>query len=175
PFVDHFSQRLSVPIGQADASVRLGLADLRRVRGAVDAVAVAEIDPHAAHRIFGAGGDGEGLLRLHALELELGRVMVGRILHDRTNGQRTAGGGPLLAAYRGRVKADQLSTAVQRANRALDLSTTTFATFASDGFFATFGTMILVPAVSNDAFELSRVNRPGSMWNFSASSSRGSG
>src|SRR5262245_65628229 len=44
-----------------------------------------------------------------------------------------------------------------------DLSTTTFATFASDGFLATFGTMILVPAVSSGAFGLSRVNKPGSM------------
>ena len=31
------------------------------------------------------------------------------------------------------------------------MSTTTFSTFASDDFLATFGTMILVPAVSNDA------------------------
>jgi hypothetical protein len=52
------------------------------------------------------------------------------------------------------------------------LSTTTFSTFPSAGFFVTFGTMIFVPAVSNDAFGLSRVKSPGSMWNFSASSSR---
>ena len=44
-----------------------------------------------------------------------------------------------------------------------DLSTTTFATLASDGFLATFGTMILVPAVSSGAFGLSRVNKAGSM------------
>src|SRR5262249_62202144 len=54
-----------------------------------------------------------------------------------------------------------------------DLSTTTLATFASDGFLATFGTMILVPAVSSGAFGLSCVNRAGAVGNFSASSSRG--
>src|SRR5215471_18763028 len=128
---NHFRQGLSVPIGKADASVRLGLADMRRVRGAVDAVAVAEIDPGIADRIVGTGCDVKGLFRLHALEVELGRVVIGRILHDGTNGQRAARGGPLLATDRRRVKADQLSLAVQRAHGAVGLSTTTFATFAS--------------------------------------------
>src|SRR6266478_3931703 len=117
--VDQFRQGLSVPIGEADASVRLGLADVLRLRGAVDAVAVAEIDPGTANRIVGTGGDGEGLFRLHALEVELGRVVIGRVLDDGTNGQRTAGSGPLLAADRRRIKADQLALAVQRANGAV--------------------------------------------------------
>ena len=33
----------------------------------MDAVAVAEIDPGVADRIIGAGRDGEGLRRLHAV------------------------------------------------------------------------------------------------------------
>ena len=46
-----------IPVGETNAAVRLGLADVLRLRGAVDAVAIAEIDPHAADRIVGAGGD----------------------------------------------------------------------------------------------------------------------
>ena len=53
------------------------------------------------------------------------------------------------------------------------LSTTTLATLACEGFFATFGTWILVPAASNDTFGLSLVSSAGSTWNFSASSSCG--
>src|SRR5215469_8040213 len=103
PLVNHLAQRL---------------ADVPRLRSAMDAVAVAEIDPGVADRILGAGRDGEGLLRPHAFEVELGAVGVSGIFIDRANGPRPARGGPLLAADRRRIKADQLSTAVQRANGA---------------------------------------------------------
>src|SRR5271166_5055638 len=93
--------------------MRFGLADILRLRGAMDAVAVAEIDPRVANRVVGTRGDGERLLRLHSLEFELGRVMVGGILHDGTNGQRTTGSRPLRATDRCGIKADQLSIAVQ--------------------------------------------------------------
>src|SRR3981189_2387401 len=98
PLVDHLPERLGGPIGEADAAVRFGLADILRLRRAMDAVAVAEIDPGIADRIVGAGSDGERLLRLRALELELRTVGVGVILRDRANGQRAAGRRPLLAA-----------------------------------------------------------------------------
>src|SRR5262245_21755405 len=68
----HLPQRLRVPVGEAHAAVRFGLADVLRLRGAVDAEAVAEIDPGVADRIVGAGGDVEGLFRLHSFELWLG-------------------------------------------------------------------------------------------------------
>src|SRR6516162_6238528 len=118
PLVNHLAQRLGVPIRETHAAVRLGLADVPRLRTAMDAVAVAEIDPGVADRILGAWRDGEGLLRLHALEVELGAVSVSGIFIDRANGPRPARSGPLLAADRRRIKADQLSTAVQRANGA---------------------------------------------------------
>src|SRR5262245_5265851 len=68
----HLPQRLRVPIGEAHAAVRFGLADVLRLRGAVDAEAIAEVDPGVADRIVGAGGDVEGLFRLHSFELWLG-------------------------------------------------------------------------------------------------------
>src|SRR5215470_9146528 len=57
PPVDHLRQRLRVPVGEVDAAVRLGLAD--GLRGAVNAVVVAETDPRGADRIHGTRGDVE--------------------------------------------------------------------------------------------------------------------
>src|SRR5262249_53339759 len=82
------------------------LADVLRVRRAVDPVAIAELDPGTANRIFGTGGDGEGLLRLHPLKLELRAVVVGGILGDRTDGAGPARSRSLLAANRCGVEVD---------------------------------------------------------------------
>ena len=68
----HFRQLLRVPICEAHAAVRFGLADPLRRRRAVDAVTVAEIYPRRADRILGAGRDGEGLLDLTPLNLSFG-------------------------------------------------------------------------------------------------------
>jgi hypothetical protein len=47
-----------VPVGQSDAAVRIGLADPRRVRCAVDAVALlGEVDPYQPDRILRARRD----------------------------------------------------------------------------------------------------------------------
>src|SRR5271166_2875580 len=74
PLVDHLRQRSRVPIGEADASVRVGLVDILRRRGAMDAVVIAEIDPGGANRIVGTGSDGERLVCLHPSEMEFGRI-----------------------------------------------------------------------------------------------------
>src|SRR5262249_16057118 len=116
--VDHLAQRLGVPIRETHAAVRLGLADVRRLRRALGAVAGAQVGPGVSPRVVGARSDGEGLLRLDALAVEVGAVGVSGIFIDRANGPRPARSGPLLAADRRRIKADQLSTAVQRANGA---------------------------------------------------------
>src|SRR6202011_1599377 len=63
----------NVPVRQADAPVRLGLADLGGVGRAVDAVArLRQVDPHEADRIVRSRPDGERVLRFDAFELELG-------------------------------------------------------------------------------------------------------
>src|SRR5262245_5924899 len=115
PLVDHLRERLRIPVGEADAAVGFGLADALRLRGAVDAVAVAKIDAGVADGIVGTGRDGEGLLRLHPLELELRAVVVGGILRHRANLPRAVGRGMLLAADRSWIKADQLAAPVQGA------------------------------------------------------------
>src|SRR5262249_60458395 len=95
----HLGERPSVPIGEADATVRFRLADVLRVWRAVDPVAIAEIDPGTANRIFGTGGDGEGVLRLHPLKLELRVVVVGGVLGDRIDGASTARSRPILDGF----------------------------------------------------------------------------
>jgi hypothetical protein len=55
PLMDHLRERLRIPVGEADAAVGFGLADALRLGGAVDAVAVAKIDPGVADGIVGTG------------------------------------------------------------------------------------------------------------------------
>src|SRR3984893_13690616 len=69
-----------VPVGEADAAVRLGLADRLRRRRAVDTVGgLGEVDPHGADRIVRPLRDLHLLLRLNALEGEFRIIGIGGI------------------------------------------------------------------------------------------------
>src|SRR5581483_2650356 len=76
-FVLHRSQVERVPVGEADAAVRLGLADLARVGRAVNAVGGrSEIDPDEADRIVWARFDDQWFFGFHALPGELRIVVI---------------------------------------------------------------------------------------------------
>jgi hypothetical protein len=75
---DHMREFGRVPVGEADAAVRLGLADRLRMRRAVDAVGcLCEVDPHGADRIVGPLRDLDLLLGLDALEGEFRIIGIG--------------------------------------------------------------------------------------------------
>jgi len=68
----HLGERPSVPIGEADATVRFRPADVLRVRRAVDPVAIAEIDPGIANRILGPAAMVKGFCVFTPLNLSFG-------------------------------------------------------------------------------------------------------
>ena len=69
PAMNHGGKVERVPIGEADAAVRFGLADFFRRRRAMYAVGWRrEIDPHQADRILRPRLDGKFVLGLDALE-----------------------------------------------------------------------------------------------------------
>src|SRR6266571_4878355 len=104
-----------VPVGQADAAVRLGLADLRRIRRAVDAVArLRQVDPHDADRVVGPRPDRKGPVGLDLLEAESGVVAVGRLLDHLAHAVAPARRRLLIAADRRRIKGDERAVAVER-------------------------------------------------------------
>ena len=72
-----------VPIGEPNAAMRFGLADLFRRRRAMDAVARrAQIDPDDADWILRTRSDRKLVLGLHAFEGETRVVMIGRVVRD---------------------------------------------------------------------------------------------
>src|SRR5688572_24927129 len=96
---NHLGQSLDVPIGQPNAAMRLGLAHLFGVWGAVNAVARdAQIDPDRADRIVRASRDGELLLDLDFLPGEFRVVAIDRVRRDSLHFVNTAGRWIVLAA-----------------------------------------------------------------------------
>src|SRR5215472_17580137 len=70
-----------IPVGEPDAAMRFGFADLLRRRRAMDAVARrAQIDPDDADWIFRTRSDRKFVLGLHAFEAETRIVMIGRVM-----------------------------------------------------------------------------------------------
>src|SRR5215472_9298356 len=83
PTVHHAREIERVPIGEPDAAMRFGLADLLRRRRAMYAVARrAQIDPDDADWILRPRSDCKFVLGLHAFEAETRVVTVGRIVRD---------------------------------------------------------------------------------------------
>src|SRR6202521_5459661 len=79
---DHMREFGRVPVGEADAAVRLGLADRFRMRRAVDAIGgLGEVDPHGADRILRPLRYLNLLLGFDALEGEFRIIGIGGIEH----------------------------------------------------------------------------------------------
>src|SRR5258708_26119680 len=78
---DHRRQPLRVPVGQAQAAMRGGFADLRRLGRAVNAVArPRQRDPDDAERTVRAGLQQKGLSRLDLAELVSWVVAIRRLI-----------------------------------------------------------------------------------------------
>jgi hypothetical protein len=71
-FLHHLGERPSVPIGEADATVRFRLADVLRVWRAMDPVAIAEIDPGTATGFLGPAATVKGFCVFTPLNLSFG-------------------------------------------------------------------------------------------------------
>src|SRR3712207_2494872 len=104
---DHLRQGLDVPIGETDATMRIGLSDLRGLWRAVDPVGLlGEVDPHGADRIVRSRRDFQRLVGVYAPEAEFRIVVVGRVRCDGPDLELAARRRLLLAADRSRVERD---------------------------------------------------------------------
>src|SRR5690242_10913975 len=96
----------------------VGLADLRGLRRAVDAVALTrQPDPHKANRIVWAWRNHERLLRAHALESIFGIVAVVRVLGHAAYLELAARCRLLGASGGDREETDQLAVLVESPQR----------------------------------------------------------
>ncbi|KAG7666532.1 hypothetical protein KSW81_003251, partial [Nannochloris sp. 'desiccata'] len=106
--LDHLRQFLRVPVGQADAAVRFGLADLGRVRRAMDPVGrLRQRDPDRAHRPVRPGRNPQDARVVALLEVDLGIVGIFGIGRDPLHRMRAGGRRRRCGADRRGVDGDQ--------------------------------------------------------------------
>src|SRR5215831_385753 len=114
-----------IPIGEPDAAMGLGLADLFGSGRPVNAVTcLGQIDPDQPYGIVGTGRDGELSISPHTFELELRIVVIGGVLDNPAHVVSTAWCWFFATADRCRIESDQFVVAPKRANdfgRLIDL------------------------------------------------------
>src|SRR5260370_15259253 len=75
-----------IPIGEPDAAMRPGFADLFRVARSMNSVGrLVQIDPDQADRVVWTGRDCELSIRSHAFALELPVLVIGGVLDNPDN------------------------------------------------------------------------------------------
>ena len=83
PFETSSASSSRVPVHEPDAAMAPGLVDKVRLRRAVNSVGrFRQIDPYGTHRAVGPRRNFERLLVVPLLEILVGIVRVGRVLHD---------------------------------------------------------------------------------------------
>src|SRR4029077_14371424 len=111
--LDHPRQFDRIPVRQADAAVGLGLANVRRRRGAMDSVGwIGQVDPDQADGIVWARADRELPLRVDALPCKFGIVLVFRVPGNAFDLEVPARRGLFLAADRRWIESKEFAVAV---------------------------------------------------------------